>query len=58
MRWGVVFAYGFVGFMVCLIISVVWSVARHDVQGGFAIGGFLLAFLMFCGGMVQAVVVG
>jgi len=54
----VVFAYGFVGFMVCLIISVVWSVARHDVQGGFAIGGFLLAFLMFCGGMVQAVVVG
>lgn len=39
---------GCAAFGVALAIAVGWSVARCDVQGGFAIAGFLVAFFMFC----------
>lgn len=49
----VFFLCGCAGFLVCLLVGVVWSVSRQDVQGGFGIGGFLLAFMIFCGSIVH-----
>ncbi|KAF4841854.1 hypothetical protein CGCSCA4_v009148 [Colletotrichum siamense] len=51
-----VFAFGCIGFMLCLAISVVYTVVKDDIQGGFAIGGFVLAFLLFCGGTLHSYV--
>ncbi len=50
----VVFVLGCVGFAACLVVAVVWSAARQDIQGGFAIAGFLLAFMAFCGGICHS----
>ncbi|KAF5509559.1 hypothetical protein CGCF413_v002577 [Colletotrichum fructicola] len=33
-----VFAFGCIGFMLCLVISVVYTLMKDDIQGGFAIG--------------------
>jgi hypothetical protein len=41
---------GCAAFGVALAVAVGWSVLRGDVQGGFAIAGFLVAFLLFCVG--------
>ena len=44
-----VFAGGCAAFGVALAVALVWIVLRgEDVQGGFAIAGFILAFSMFC----------
>jgi hypothetical protein len=56
MEWFFFFVLGCGGFVACLLVAVVWSVARDDVQGGFSIGGFLLAFLVFCGGIAHTAV--
>ena len=51
-----VFACGCAAFGVALAVAIVWiTLRREDVQGAFAIAGFLLAFAMFClhvGGLV------
>ena len=47
-----VFISGCMGFLACLLVALAWTVAKDDVQGGFGIGGFLLAFMVFCGGIV------
>lgn len=44
----VVLACAFVGFVSSLVAAVAWSVAKDDVQGGFGVGAFILAFLLFC----------
>lgn len=51
--WFVVLLCGCMGFTLTLIFAVVWSIVRGDVQGGFAIAGFMLAFLGFCFGVTQ-----
>lgn len=56
MEWLVFFAYGCLGFGACLLLAVVWSAVLGDVQGGFSIAGFLLAFLVFCGGIAHSAV--
>ena len=56
MEWLLFFILGCAGFLLCLLVAVVWSAVRGDVQGGFAIGGFLLAFLIFCGGVAHTAV--
>jgi len=43
-----VFAFASVGLAICLVTSISWTVARKDVQGGFGIGAFILAFSIFC----------
>lgn len=48
-----VFIYGCLGFAATLVLAVAWSIVRNDVQGGFAIAGFLLAFLGFCLGIAR-----
>lgn len=53
MDWFVIFFFGCVGFASALVFAVVWSVVRGDIQGGFAIAGFMLAFLGFCFGVTQ-----
>lgn len=53
MEWFVFFVLGCAGFLACLLVAIVWSLAQGDVQGGFSIGGFLLAFLVFCGGIAH-----
>lgn len=53
----VTFKIGCLGFAAALLLALVWSVARRDVQGGFAIAGFLLAFLGFSLGMARAEVI-
>ncbi|KAI8628488.1 hypothetical protein F5Y19DRAFT_438091 [Xylariaceae sp. FL1651] len=54
--WFAVFVAGCIGFFLCLIVAISWSTARGDVQGGFGIASFLLAFLAFCGGIIHYMV--
>ncbi|TLD11880.1 hypothetical protein PspLS_11300 [Pyricularia sp. CBS 133598] len=54
LNWVALFFLGCFGFLACLVTAVAWTVARDDVQGGFAIASFMLAFLVFCGGMVHS----
>lgn len=49
-----VLAFGCIGFFLCLVISVVYTLMKDDIQGGFAIGGFVLAILLFCGGILHS----
>ncbi len=49
-NWMVEFMYGSVGFMLSLITAIIWATINGDVQGGFAIAGFMIAFLSFGGG--------
>ncbi|KAI0198271.1 hypothetical protein F4808DRAFT_263070 [Astrocystis sublimbata] len=51
--WYAVFVTGCIGFLFCLIFGVAWSVAKGDVQGGFGIASFLLAFVVSCGGILH-----
>lgn len=44
LNWLVIFLFGCMGFSAALVSSIVWSVVRNDVHGGFAIAGFMLAF--------------
>ena len=54
MNWVVVFIYGCAGFGLSPLAAVVWAVAKADVQGAFAIASFMIAFLLFCGGIARA----
>ncbi len=54
MNWFVVFVYGCAGFGLALLSAVLWAVIRADVQGAFAIAGFIITFLLFCGGIARA----
>ncbi|KAK0637021.1 hypothetical protein B0T17DRAFT_504403 [Bombardia bombarda] len=54
MNWLVVFVYGCTGFALSLVCAVVWATVRGDVQGGFAIAAFMIAFLLFCGGVLRS----
>jgi hypothetical protein len=49
-NYGAIFLLGCAGFIICAIIAAVWSALMKDVQGGFAIGAFLLTFTVFCVG--------
>lgn len=40
------------GFLICFLVALAWTIAKDDVQGGMGIGGFLLTFMAFCGGIV------
>lgn len=46
--WVALFSYGCIGFSCSLIFAVAWSIARGDIQSGFAIGSFMVAFVGFC----------
>jgi hypothetical protein len=52
--WTVFLAYGCAGFAVALVVALVWLALRADVQGAFAIAGYMIAFLMFCAGVLRA----
>ncbi|KAK4202780.1 hypothetical protein QBC40DRAFT_195301 [Triangularia verruculosa] len=54
MNWSALFLYGCIGFGLSLLMAVLWAVVinKGDVQGGFAIGGFMVAFCGFAGGLV------
>ncbi|KAH7240532.1 hypothetical protein MRS44_012931 [Fusarium solani] len=49
-----VFLCGCIGFTLSLVAAVVYTVIMGDIQGGFAIGAFLLAFVLFCGGCLHS----
>lgn len=49
-----VFLCGCVGFASALILAIAWSAVRGDIQGGFAIAGFTIAFLGFCLGIARS----
>lgn len=53
MDWLIVFLCGCVGFASALIVAVIWSTVMRDIQSGFAIAGFMLAFLGFCLGVAR-----
>ncbi|KAK2609443.1 hypothetical protein N8I77_002940 [Diaporthe amygdali] len=53
LNWFAVFLCGCSGFLAALILATIWSLVRSDVQGGFAIAGFMLAFLGFCMGIAK-----
>lgn len=52
-NWVALFSYGCIGFFFALIFAVAWSIARGDIQSGFAMGSFMVAFLVFCLGIAQ-----
>ncbi|KAI0890856.1 hypothetical protein F4806DRAFT_485042 [Annulohypoxylon nitens] len=52
LNWSVLFGYGCMGFAICLAAAISWTIARDDVQGGFSIAGFMVAFCMFCVGVI------
>jgi len=56
MEWFLFSVLGCAGFFLCLLVSIIWSVVKEDVQGGFSIGGFLLAFFIFGGSMIHLMV--
>ncbi|KAI0868244.1 hypothetical protein GGS24DRAFT_482943, partial [Hypoxylon argillaceum] len=51
--WYVVFAATCLGFLFCLIFAVGWAATKGDIQGGFGIASFLLAFVVFCSGTLH-----
>lgn len=51
--WVALFAYGCIGFSCALVFSVAWSIARGDIQSGFAVGSFMLTFVGFCLGIAR-----
>lgn len=53
LNWFTIFLCGCMGFLAALLSAIIWSVVRNDVQGGFAIAGFMLAFLGFCLGIAR-----
>ena len=63
MGWGIyfveglnisaIFIYGCSGFVSALVFAIAWSIIRHDIQGGFAIAAYMLAFLGFCVGIAR-----
>lgn len=51
--WVILFCYGCLGFFSALVLAVAWSIARADIQSGFAMGGFVVTFVIFCLGVAQ-----
>ena len=41
------FALGLIGTLASMIFGIVWSVVRQDIQGGFAVAGFLFTLFAF-----------
>jgi hypothetical protein len=54
MNWFLVFVYGCAGFGLALLVALIWVALNADVQGAFAIAGYIIAFLLFCGGFARA----
>jgi hypothetical protein len=50
------FLCGCACFILCLVVSILWTIIKSDVQGGFGIGAFLLAFAGFCGGLAHSAI--
>ncbi|KAI0529787.1 hypothetical protein GGR58DRAFT_290158 [Xylaria digitata] len=51
--WHIVFVTTCLGFLFCLIFAVAWAATKGDIQGGFGIASFLLAFVVFCSGALH-----
>lgn len=54
MNWFAFLVYGCFGFVLSLLAALVWVALKSDVQGGFAIAGYMIAFLLFCAGISRA----
>ncbi|KAK4158890.1 hypothetical protein QBC43DRAFT_273514 [Cladorrhinum sp. PSN259] len=55
-NWNLMFLFGCVGFLTSLVVAIVWAVAKDgDVQGGFAIAGFMIAFGGFMVGYLGSI---
>ncbi|KAK2598817.1 hypothetical protein N8I77_012204 [Diaporthe amygdali] len=52
-NWFALFTCGCIGFTGALVFAVAWSTARGDIQSGFAIGGFIVTFMLFCLGIAR-----
>lgn len=48
------FLCGCAEFLISLLVALAWTLGKDDIQGGFGIGGFLLSFMVFCGGLVHS----
>lgn len=53
LNWFNMFIYVCSDFVAALVLIVAWSIVRQYIQGGFAITGFMLAFLGFCLGLAR-----
>ncbi|KAI0903190.1 hypothetical protein F4823DRAFT_619601 [Ustulina deusta] len=54
--WSAVFISVCLGFLFCLLFAVAWAAGRGDVQGGFGIASFVLAFFVSCGGALHYII--
>ena len=54
LHWHKLLLYSLGGFCVSLVVGVVWTAVRDDVQGGFGIAGVWLAFVVLVVGFVHA----
>jgi hypothetical protein len=52
-NWGTIFPFSTLGFLLCMVFGFAWAAIKKDVQGGFGVASFLLAFVLFCGGFVH-----
>jgi hypothetical protein len=41
------FGFGFFGSVVSVVFGLAWAVAKKDIQGGFAVAGFMLTCFVF-----------
>lgn len=53
-HWNKVWCFGFAIVVLSLVVGMAWSWTKKDVQGGFGIAAYMMAFLTFMVGMVQA----
>jgi hypothetical protein len=52
-NWNTFFLYSILGFLLCATFGTTWAILKNDVQGGFGISAYLLAFGIFIGGFVH-----
>ncbi|KAF2962749.1 hypothetical protein GQX73_g10821 [Xylaria multiplex] len=52
-NWRNVFVATFLGFIFCSIFAVAWAATKGDIQGGFGIASFILAFFITCSGTLH-----
>lgn len=53
LNWQKVYAAGMVVCLLSLVFGLAWSILRNDVQGGFGVSAYMLAFLACTVGLLQ-----
>jgi hypothetical protein len=55
LNWKKVWVVGFIGLVLSCVFGILWSVLRHDVQGGWAITACMMMVLPFFTGALHSI---